>query len=250
MLEQERREKAELKRQLEERDRQYQESQSVAEKVEAMNQKVALLTGQLQKHGIKPAQLAEELQLTEEELECLEDFDQLGEVSAKVARKLMALEAQVTKLTTQQNTVPAQSAPADADDAAVISDINAAIDATEGMRAVMSDPVLSKQAVLIDEELKANAAFANKPLTERFAAVMKRMAPVILQQQGKGAKQNDVDLDNVDPPHSLNGIAGATADVNAPLSEQLQGLTEDQLQHRINQMTDAQRAQLMNELGW
>lgn len=247
VLEQERREKAELKRQLEERDRQQLESQNMAQQVEAMNQKVALLTEQLTKNGIKPAQLPEEMQLTEADLEGLEDYDTLGEVNIKMARKVMALESQLEKLHKQQ--AAAKPEPV-SDDTAALNDINAAIDATDGMRAVMSNPELSKQAVQIDEELKAKPEFANKPLTERFAAVMKRMAPVILKQQGKGAKQDDVDLDDVKPPHSLNGIPGATADVNAPLSQQLEGLTEEQIQQRLNQMTDAQRNQVLAEIGW
>lgn len=252
VLEQERREKAELKRQLEESDRRYQASQTMAQQVEATNQKVELLTNQLTKLGIKPAQLAEELQLTEAELEGLEDYDQLGEVSAKVARKVMALEAQLTKLTNLQQTAAPKAAAAEpaAEANAALTDVHAAIDATEGMRAVMSDPVLTKQAVALDEKLKAMPEFADKPLTARFAEVMKRMAPVILQQQGKSGKQADVDFDDVKPPHSLNGIAGATADVNATLTQQLEGLTEEQIQHRISQMTDAQLKQLHAETGW
>lgn len=249
VLDRERRENQELKRQLEESDRQLRESRTLSDQATAINQKVELLQNQLTKHGIKPAQLAEELQLTEEDLEGLEDYDNLGEVSAKTARKLMALEKQFAKLTEQYQTAPAQATNTNDADNNAITDINAAIDATDGMREVMSNPNYRDKAVAIDEQLKAMPQFAGKTLEQRFSEVMKRMAPVILKGSDKRGNKEDDDFDDIKPPHSLNGIAGATPDVNAPISQQLAGLNDDEIQHRLMQMTDAQRNQVMQELG-
>lgn len=251
VLEKERREKQEMQRQLDELKRQSQDSQNMADQVAAMNKKVELLQGQLTKHGIKPAELAEELQITEDELELLTEYGEVGEVSAKLARKYAALEKQLQSLTGQMHTAPAQ-APAPTDDNAdVHGDVHKAIAATEGLPEVMADPKLRAQAVALDEKLQADPAFANKPLTARFAEVMKRLAPQIIGAKGpRGNDKQNADMDEFAPPHSLNGIVGATDDVNAPLSQRLSGLPEEQIQHQLSRMTEAEQKQLMAEIGW
>lgn len=246
VLESERQRNAQLQQELAERDRELQEARNQREQAEATQRKIELLQQQLEKNGIKPAQLAEELQLTEEELANLEDdYGDMGSVGAKTARKLIHLEQTVSKLLTQAETVKAKPAEQPDD---LVAETQAAIAATDGLSDVMRDPVLSKKAIAIDDELKALPQFANKPLKDRFAEVMRRLTPVILNQGGKKTKQ-DVDLDDNAPPLSLNGIPGATADVNASLASQFEGLSDAEIQHRLLQLTESQQLQVMRELN-
>lgn len=252
VLERERQEKAELKRQLDEHERRAAEADNAKQQAVAMQNKVALFQAQLEKAGIKPAQLAEEMTLTEEELAAMEDFGEVGEVAGKTARKVMFLQNQLEQLAKQFQAQPAaavKQAPAAGGEAEVLASIRAAIAETEGLSDVMDNPALRDKAVAIDEELQASAAFKDKSHKERFAEVMKRMAPVILkQEQGTKPGKKAADKDELDPPMSLSGIAGATADVTAPLSKQLEGLSEAQIQLRMNSMSDAQRDQLLKEM--
>lgn len=247
VLEAERQKSARLQQELEERDRELQEARTSREQAEATQRKIDLLQQQLTKHGIKPAQLAEELQLTEDELANLEDeFGEVGTVSAKTARKLLHMEQVIHKLESQVAQTTAKPAPQPVDDDAQAT--LDAIQATDGLPEVMKDPVLSKKAIAIDDELKAKPEFKDKPLTERFAEVMKRLAPAILAQS-KGKDKDDANLDDIEPPNSLNGIPGATADVNATLAAQFANLSEEEIQHRMLQLSEAQQQQLMKELN-
>lgn len=247
VLEAERQTNAELKRQIQEMTQREQEANTVGQQAEAMQQKMALMQEQLEANGIKPAQLAEELQLTEEELAGLGEYGEIGEVGAKTARKVMLMEKTIAALSQQLQKSAAE--PVKAEKADPDQEIYDAIDATDGMADVMKDPELAKKAIAIDEQLKGMAKFQNLPLTERFAEVMKRLTPEILNGgKGRGNKQQDLD-DDLAPPMSLNGIPGATADVNAPAYAQFEGKSEAEVQHLLMQMSPAQQEKVMRELG-
>lgn len=238
-----RRENAELQRQLEERERQRQIDAQTAADVEATQKKLELLTDQLTKAGIQPAQLPEEMELTEEELAELDEYGAIGSVTSKIGHKFRALQEVVATLQKQQaesKAAPAPQAAPVVDDPVVV--VNKAIDATPGLRKVLDDPTLSQQAIDIDTRLKTDPKWQGKPMTERFAEVMKQMTPRLMKNQ---PKQHD----NQDVPYSLSGVPGATQDVNATLIERFDGMTEAQISQFAATASQAELAALLSEFG-
>lgn len=235
-----RRENAELQRQLEERERQRIIDEQTAADVEATKKKLDLLTQQLTKAGIEPAKLPDEMELTEEELAELGEYGDIGHVTSKIGHKIRALMATVETLQRQQAEAKAPAA-APEESPAVIA--NRAIDATPGLRKVMDDPALSKQAIDIDTRLRADPKWAGRPMTERFAEVMKQMTPRLMKDQPKQHDSQDV-------PYSLSGVPGATQDVTASINERLAGMTEAEISQYLALNPDAPEiAQLLASYG-
>lgn len=251
VLEQERQQNALLRQQLEERDRQIAEANNLAAGYQATTEKLQLLQAQLEKNGITPAELPHEMQLTAEELEGLGEYGDIGDVARKLGHKLMATTALVEKLQQQLASPAAAKQPEEAPAETPASIVQKAIDQVEGLRAVMADPVLSPKAVQLDQQLQNDAAWANKPMAERFAEVMRRMAPTVIANERNRKDPNHKETaDDLAPPYSLSGIPGATSDVIVPLAQQFEGMTEAQVQERMNSLSDADQQRLLASLGF
>ena len=248
VLEEERRQNAELKRQLAEHARTVQASQNASAEYEAMQRRNELLRQQLEAQGIKPAQLPEEQTLTAEELQQLEEFGELGEVAGKMGHKVLHLLNTQQKMQEQLAALtkaPATPTPAENADPAVTA-VSAAIAATPGLPEVMADPALSKLAVDIDNQLKTNPAFANKTIAERFAEVMRQMTPRLVKRDAGKGPQKDVDTD---APFSLSGIPGATNDVTASIADRLSHMNEAEIQTYIETGSAAEVAEILRAMG-
>jgi len=238
-----RRENAELQRQLEARERDRQIDEQTAAEAEATRKKLDLLTDQLTKAGLKPAQLPEEMELTEEELAELDEYGEIGSVTSKIGHKLrvqQALLVQIQRQLAEVKTAPDPQATPVVDDPVVV--LNKAVDATPGLRKVLDDPTMRQQAIDIDTRLKTDPKWQGKPMTERFAEVMKQMTPRLMKNQPK-------DHDNQDVPYSLSGVPGATQDVNATLIERFDGMTEAQIAQFTATASPAELAALLSEFG-
>jgi len=252
VLEKERLEKQQLKQQLEDSERQLQEAKNLAELHQATSQKADLLAEQLKKAGLTPAQLPSEMTLTAKELDELEEYGDVGAVAQKLGHKLLATErlvAQLQQQLTQQAQPATAKAAAPVEDDSPTSVVEKTIDQVEGLREVMQDPSLRAQATAIDVRLRGDKAWQDKPLQERFSEVMRQMAPAILKQPAKQNKK-DINVDDIDPPFSLSGIPGTTSDVTAPIEKQFEGLTEAQIQHRLNNMSSAEQDRVLAALGF
>lgn len=248
VLEEERRQNAELRRQLAEHDRNVETSQSASADYEAMQRRNELLRAQLEAQGIKPAELPEEQTLTADELQQLEEFGEIGEVTGKVGHKVLQILDTQKKMQEQLAALtkaPATQAPAETTDPAVTA-VSAAIAATPGLPEVMADPALSKLAVDIDNQLKTNPAFANKSIKERFAEVMRQMTPRLVKQDASKAPQKDVDTE---APFSLSGIPGATNDVTASIADRLSHMNEAQIQTYIETASPAEVQEILRAMG-
>lgn len=248
VLEEERRQNAELRRQLAEHERIVETSQSASANYEAMQRRNELLRAQLEAQGLKPAELPEEQTLTAEELQELEEFGDLGEVTGKMGHKVLQLLDAQKKMQEQLAALtkaPATQAPAETTDPAVTA-VSAAIAATPGLPEVMADPALSKLAVDIDNQLKTNPAFANKSINERFAEVMRQMTPRLVKQDASKAPQKDVDTE---APFSLSGIPGATNDVTASIADRLSHMNEAQIQTYIETASPAEVQEILRAMG-
>lgn len=240
----ERERNAQLKAQLDEYDRERAEAANAAEQAAAMQKKVDLLTRQLQAEGIEPAQLLEDQQLTEDELEGLAEYGDVGRVTGVTARKMLLLQKQVeTLLSQQQAAAPAAVKASSQED--VVADVWAEIAKVDGLTEVMQTPGLSKQAATIDAQLQADPKWATKPIADRFTEVMRLMAKPILAHTNKPSHDTTGDM-----PFSLNGIPGATADVTAPLLQQFDGLSEQEIQHRLSQMNPTEQAKVIAAMGF
>lgn len=246
VLEQARQEAQEAKRQLSIAQQQAADATTNAEKVSALQQQMELMQAQLEKAGIKPAKLDDSLTFTDEELDALDEYGELGGVSKKAAKKVAQLEAQVQALLKQTQTIPAApvAAPASTDP------VSQAIAAVEGLDEVMRDPALAEKAIAIDDQLKTDPKWANQPLQNRFGEVMKRLTPVILQRDSTSKGKQAFDPDYVAPPMSLNGISTSQADASTGLEDMFKGLSEIEIQAKYMSLTPAQQAQVNEMLGW
>lgn len=244
----ERERNAELKAQLEQYERERIEAANAAEQAAAIQRRLDLLTRQLQAEGIEPATLPEDQQLTEEELEGLAEYGDVGRVAGATAHKVLAMQKQLKhfeSLLSQQSAAPAAAAQpaAQADDAAGVW---AEIAKVDGLTEVMRTPGLSKQAVAIDAQLQADPKWSTKPITERFTEVMRQMAKPVLAHT---SKQSTHDTSG-NMPFSLNGLPGATTDVTAPLLAQFEGLSEGEIQHRLSQMSQSEQEKVISAMGF
>lgn len=253
VLEKERQENALLKQQLADRDREIAEARNLADSHQATTDKLALLQQQLEKEGIKPAELPSELKLTEAELEGLEEYGDIGHISHKLGHKLIATMKHVERLQAQLNASAKQPPVVDVDDDdSNPASVNKTIDQVDGLRAIIDNPQLAPKAIQIDKQLLNDPSWKSKPMKDRFNEVMRRMAPdvVAFERNKSGNKKTNTDPDDIAMPYSLNGIPGTTSEVTVSGLQQFDGLTESQIQERFNSMSDEEQTRALAALGW
>lgn len=249
VLEQARHDAQEAKRQLQLAQQQVADANTKAEHAEALQRQIALLEQQMEKAGLKPVKMDEALTLTDEELEALDEYGDVGAVSKKAARKVVALEAQVQELLKLTKQLPAQpSAPVAA--SAAEESVYQAIAAVDGLDEVMRNPTLSTKAIAIDDKLQADPKWANKPMVERFGEVMRQLAPTLLKHDSAKQGKRAFDPDRVDPPLSINGIANSQADTSEGLENIFNGMSEAEIQAKYLSLSSAEQAKVNQLLGW
>lgn len=115
----------------------------------------------LEKHGIKPD--ADPDAISSDEIEQLaQDYPEIGKVLTGIANRIDKLSQQPT----QQSAPPASSIP---------NEVQTALQAVPELDGwIKSDEDRATFAVSVDERLKVDPAWKDKPLTERFAEVVKR----------------------------------------------------------------------------
>lgn len=182
----------------------------------------------LEKHGIAHA---DDPQLNMEQIEQLaEDYPEVGGALVGIARRLQAMEA--------------ASAPIAA------NPVLDALDATPDLKAWQaSDPDRFTFAITVDDQLKLDPAFADKPLTERFAEAARRTkaafgdtAPASKVNAQPTAKEVDV------IPRSPSQV-GQTVQAPTSQAERYQAMSQEQLMAEMSSMTPAQIEALLSEQG-
>ncbi|MBM7455178.1 hypothetical protein HNR62_001038 [Oceanisphaera litoralis] len=211
------------------------EARRLREEVEQMRAASAerdKLQALLEKNGIA----AESDELTMEQIEQLaEDYPDVGKALVGIARKLQTME---------QAAAPAANPVLDALDA--VPDLKAWQD---------GDPDRFTFAITVDDQLKSDPAFADKPLAERFAEAARRtraafgdaVAPARAETKADAKAEpqaKDVDL----IPRSPSQV-GQTVQSPTSQAERYQAMSQEQLMAEMSSMTPAQIEALLSEQG-
>ncbi|QHQ25847.1 hypothetical protein [Pectobacterium parvum] len=225
-----------------------------AELVEAQRQ-LEVFTRQINDAGLQPAQLPEKAKITPEQIATVR------ESFPEVANVLDALTQKVEYLQSAQP-VPVVSQPVN-DNPAM-----AALDATPDLKNWQdSDPDRFTLAVHIDETLKLDPVWKDKPLNERFGEVVKRTRAAYGEsvesapQQPMQAAQQQPTTEELQQkaadllakanassqlPASPSDVGSTTQHTASPL-EQAANADPDQLQAMFAGMTDAQIEALLEQ---
>lgn len=198
----------------------------------------------LDKHGIKPD--ADPDALDVEEIEQLaQDYPEIGKALTGIATRLNKL----------AQPVPQQ--PAQSQEPSVPSDVQAALRAVPELAVWMeSDPDRTTFAVSVDERLKVDPTWKDKPMAERFAEVAKRTKAAFgdpVEQQAPPAekpvtekptpKKKVEERDHI--PQSPSDL-GQSVQHESNL-EKYGGMSQEQLMAEMSNMSAAQIEALLAE---
>lgn len=204
------------------------------QQVKDMEEKLALYENQLKENGLEPEKLDSELSLTQDEIDELKaDLDELGVfggVTYKLARMFQNLQKNAQTPQTPQEEVAVPDP----------------IVEVAGLAQVMSDPQTRALAIQIDDALRVDAKWQNVPELERFKSVVAEVNR--LQEEKKpAARTEDAKGENFVP----NSIASAQTHQVEQQSvvEQFKGMTEEELVIAMENMTQAQIDEVLNNLG-
>lgn len=177
-------------------------NQQTVNELEQTKRQLQMLTQQVNQAGLTPAQLPEDSKITPEQLAAIRhDFPELAGVFETMAQKIEYL---------QNEKASSQPAPAGQQENPVAVALKATPDLDKWQSA---DPDRFELAVHIDDKLKNDPAWKDKPLAERFSEVVKRT---------KAAYGEVVE----DPKPTT---PARTTQVTQPTAEQLQKLAEEKL---------------------
>ena len=211
-------------------------------KMQEMQDRIELLTSQLDENGIQPKKLAHEMTLSDDELKelegDLEELGTLGKVTHTTAIMLQQMQKQLAALQ-QPTAAPAQQQQQQATPQETQAMVHKAIAATDGMEAILKNAATRDKAIQLDEQLKKDPAFANKPLEVRFKEVVKRMDLAPIKPQKSGGHQDSI------VPNSL-GSAGNRID-SSP-TESLAELSPEELDAHMANLSEAELQQLFSNL--
>ncbi len=231
-------------------------NQRTAAELAETKRQLEVFTRQINLAGLQPAQLPEKAQITPEQIAALRDsFPEVANVIDVLSQKVDHLQSAqpVAAPATQTEENPAM----------------AALDATPDLKAWQSqDPDRFTLAVHIDEALKNDPAWKDKPLTERFGEVVKRtraaygeaderapqqpaQAPAVQQQSADAIQQKAAAV--VAQASAATQLPASPSDVgqtptqSASLIEQAANASPEQLQALFSGMTDAQIDALLEQ---
>ncbi|PWC10541.1 hypothetical protein [Brenneria corticis] len=241
-----------------------EENQRTAAELEEAKRQLAVFTRQIASAGMTPATTPDKIQITPEQINSVrESFPEIGTVLDAMTQKIEYLQG-------QQPAAPmAQQSPG-------ANPVMAALDATPDLKAWQTgDPDRFMLATHIDETLKNDSAWKDKPLAERFAEVAKRTRAAYGEAVDQPAQQQDAQqsapavTDTKQPaaeeiqqkaaaalatataaaqlPASPSDV-GQTATQSASLIEQAANADPDQLQTMFAGMTDAQIEALLEQI--
>lgn len=243
----------------------YQQAKSLIDeltaKQEEMTRRLEWTDKQLKKAGIDNTEPPENVQLTEKQLDELEEnYGELGSVIRALHAQNKVLMNSVTKAPQgQHQSVPETTAPDSKQE--IVRAVNIAIESNSDLRTWRgSDPARFQQAAQIDDLLKTDPKWGSKTLEERFTEVVRRTkavfgdteSPAMTQQQKDNVKRKaDAVLSNAKSPttpDSLSDITPTNTDVEKPLVQRMAELTPDQIAAQMDRMTPAQIEALLESL--
>lgn len=209
-------ERAEAKR-LKDELEQYRSATEERDKLQAL----------LEKHGIEHDAPTD---VSMEQIEQLaEDYPDVGSVLVGIARKLQAME---------QAAAPPPANP-----------VLDALDAVPDLKAWQDgDPDRFTFAITVDDQLKSDPEFADKPLAERFAEAARRTKVAFGDITKVKAAEKPKDEDAI--PQSPSSIGASNRHQVDGSAEQLAGLSTNELNSRMASMTSAQIDALLSSLDY
>lgn len=208
-------ERAEAKR-LREEVEQLRAAQAERDKLQAL----------LEKNGIA----ADSDELTMEQIEQLaEDYPDVGKALVGIARKLQAME---------QKPEPAANP--------VLEALDAVPDLKQWQAA---DPDRFTFAVTIDDRLKEDPAFKDKPLAERFAEAARRTRAAFGDEVPAAKPAPKPEPKDVDAVPRSPGDLGQSVRAPTSQAERYQAMSQEQLMAEMSTMTPAQIEALLSEQG-
>ncbi|AOR58828.1 hypothetical protein [Pectobacterium parmentieri] len=238
-----------------EKQRLSEANQRASTELAEARRQLEVFTRQINAAGLQPAQLPEKAQITPEQIATVrESFPEVANV----------LDALTQKVEYLQSAQPTPVVPQSVNDNPVM----AALDATAELKSWQSsDPDRFTLAVHIDETLKLDPAWKDKPLAERFSEVEKRTRAAYgetvesapqqptqaAQQQPTTAELQQKAADLLAKANASSQLPASPSDVGSttqhsasPL-EQAANADPDQLQAMFAGMTDAQIEALLEQ---
>lgn len=213
VLERERKEKAHIKVQL-----------------EASERLLAVRDRQLKRLGVAPEDLPENLQLTDEQLDALaDDYPEIG----LAIRGLVAKVARLEQPQSHEAEPPSPSTGSDTDTHPVL----AAIHANEALKAWHeSGGEQWNKAMDIDDQLRADPDWADKPLEARFQEVTRLTKAHFDQQVKEKAKEAEQKLEEDVLPNSPSEM-GSSSQHTPTKAEQLLNADASEMQSLMADMS-------------
>lgn len=218
----------------------------LAQQMEVMEQRLQLYTKQMTDQGITPAQLPTEIRVSQEALDALrEDMDELGpvgQVAHDMAYQLKNLESKIQMMvdaqqgnaSASQSTEPKHQAP---------EDVNKIIAQTPGLPEIMADPTKRALAVQLDEKLKLDAKYKDKPIAERFKAVVQQLGEQFKPPQNP----KDPTITGELAPYSIESSGGQSNSADVSALQRFEDMDGGDAQAYASQMSDAQLDALFDE---
>ncbi len=218
-----------------------QQLQQLEQQLESNKQSLDNVRSRLESKGLDTEEMfADPDAITDKQWQEIEDdYGALG----KAVRTLLQRDSQL-----QQQATQAESQQPSVDPAAIA---NQAIQETPDLAKWQTDdPDRFSMAVHIDQQLRTDPQWQNKPLTERFAEVVKRTKAAFGDPLNGGEadkKAKDI-IDSTEPdlPGSLSDMGGRNAAEDD--IEWLSSLDPDSLVAELDKMSDVKRDQVLARL--
>lgn len=195
----------------------------------------------LEKHGIDPSIDPDALNV--EEIEQLaQDYPELGKVLTGIAKRVEAINQRAATAPSPQQT-----------DSGIPQEVQTALQAVPVLKEWMSsDPDRASLATQIDDRLRVDPEWKDKPLSERFAEVAKRtkLAFGDAVEPAKEQEQKPTEPE----PKARDHIPASPSDLGQSVQHQTQvekysAMTQEQLMAEMSGMTAAQIEELLAAQG-
>ncbi|PCE67537.1 hypothetical protein [Salinivibrio sp. YCSC6] len=233
VLERERREKQQLKEQIEALQKQQSEWEQSQRLLDVRNK-------QLEKLGVEPEDLPENFKISEEQLDTLaEDYPEIGQAIRGLFAKVEAVSQQSRS---SPETKPAENDPASERD--VVGE------------AIAKHPDLAKwsneggeqwkKAIEFDDKLRADPNWAEKSIDERFAEAARLTKEHFAESAKAKAAKAEADANNSLPPSPSE--TGSTTSHKGSILDKIANADESELYGLMSEMTEDQIEELLSQV--
>lgn len=260
VLEQAREAEKDAKAQLKEAQTELEKNRSQLSEGQNYQRLSETLKAQLERHNLKPDELPENVKLTPEQIKELQELGAVGETVLNMVRKTEYLQDQLNKAksATQEAETASESSSEEGDPA-----VNAAVEANPELKG-WAGTDRWETALSVEQVVRKDPAFAEKPLAEAYAEVVRRVKAIYgdTTEQPKDPPKDDkpaVDLEAAAAaklaeakekqiPQSLTDV-GTKPTVEKSMAERLSEKSDAELTEEMEKMSPEELDQLYKQIG-